>query len=130
MRYPFVDDFTIKNVRTATICETVINTLDDVEFDIAYNDNSEIEDIINPNLKIMGNDVILIGDTTEYTSPRAVEWVLEKNNALTIVLSENGRCKIKCKASSEYIGMEVKLKAYNDVWSLIDEKIIRIGGFF
>lgn len=125
-----VDDFTIKNVRTITICETVTNTFDDVESDIAYNDNSEIADIVNPNLTITGNDTILIGDTTEYTSPRAVEWVLEKNDALTIILSENGRCKIKCKASSEYIGMEVKLKAYNDAWSLIDEKIIRIGGFF
>ena len=125
-----VDDFTSDNIRTFTICESVANSLDDLNNDIAWNEDSDIEDIVNPNLTIIGNDVILIGDTTEYTLPKAVEWVLEKNDALKIVLSENGRCKIKCKASSEYIGMEVKLKAYDDAWSLIDEKIIRIAGLF
>lgn len=125
-----VDDFTIKNVRTITICETVTNTFDDVESDIAYNDNSEIEDIINPNLKIIGNDVILIGDTTEYTLPKAVNWELEPNKALTIVSNEKGKCKIKCKSDSSFIGNVVKLKAINDFHEVIDEKIIRIGGFF
>ena len=125
-----VDDFTSDNIRTFTICESVANSLDDLDNNIAWNEGSDIEDVVNPYLTIIGNDTILIGDTTEYTSPKAVEWVLEKNDALTIVLSENGRCKIKCKASSEYIGMKVKLKAYNDSWSLIDEKIIRIGGLF
>ena len=125
-----VDDFTSDNIRTFTICESVANSLDDLNNNIAWNEGSDIEDIVNPNLTIIGNDVILIGDTTEYTLPKAVEWVLEKNDALKIVLSENGRCKIKCKASNEYIGMEVKLKAYDDAWSLIDEKIIRIGGLF
>lgn len=124
-----VDDFTSHNIRTFTICESVANSLDDLDNDIAWNEGSDIEDIVNPNLAITGNDVILIGDTAEYTLPNAIEWILEKNDALKIVLIENDRCKIKCKASSEYVGMEVKLKAYNDSWTLI-EKNIRIGGLF
>ena len=124
-----VDDFTSDNIRTFTVCESVANSLDDLDNNIAWNEGSDIGDVVNPVLTITGNDTILIGDTVEYTLPNAVEWILEKNDALKIVLSENGRCKIKCKASSEYIGMEVKLKAYNDSWTLV-EKIIRIGGLF
>lgn len=124
-----VDDFTSDNIRTFTVCESVANSLDDLDNDIAWNEGSDVEDIANPCLTITGNDIILIGDTAEYTLPNAIEWILEKNDALKIVLIENDRCKIKCKASSEYIGMEVKLKAYNDSWTLI-EKNIRIGGLF
>ena len=104
--------------------------MDDLDNNIAWNEGSDIGDVVNPVLTITGNDTILIGDTVEYTLPNAVEWILEKNDALKIVLSENGRCKIKCKASSEYIGMEVKLKAYNGFGIFIDEKIIRVGGLF
>ena len=104
--------------------------MDDLDNNIAWNEGSDIEDIVNPYLTITGNDVILIGDTTEYTLPNAMKWVLDKNDALTIVLNEKGRCKIKCKSNSEYIGMEIKLKAYNSSEVLIDEKIIRIGGLF
>lgn len=125
-----VDDFTIKNVRTLTICETVSNTLDDIEFDVAYNDNSDIEDIVNPNLTIMGNDIILIGDTTEYTFPKAISWELESNKALTIISNERGKCKIKCKSDSSFIGSIIKLKALNSLDEVINEKYIRIGGFF
>lgn len=125
-----IDDFTIKNVRTLTICETVVNTFDDVDFDLAYNENSDIKDIFNPNLIITGNDVILIGDTTEYVLPNAINWELEDNNALTIISNEKGSCKIKCKSDSRFIGKIVKLKALNNEGKIIDEKEIRIGGFF
>ena len=124
------DDFTIDNSRTFTVCESVTNSLDDTENDIAWNEKSDKKEEENIYRVIEGNDVILIGDTTEYTSPHAMDWQLEKNDALTIVLSENGRCKIKCKSSSKYIGMKVKLVAYNGFGILINEKIIEIGGFF
>lgn len=125
-----IDDFTIKDIRTVTICETVTNTFDDVESDIAYNDNSEIADIINPSLAIMGNDIILIGDTTEYTFPKAISWELESNKALTIISNERGKCKVKCKSDSSFIGNIIKLKALNILDEVIDEKYIKIGGFF
>ena len=125
-----IDDFTTDNVRTLTVCETVVNSLDDLDFDIAYNENSDIEDILNPNLVIMGNDVVLIGDTAEYILPKAISWELESNKALTIILNEKGKCKIKCKSDSSFIGNIIKLKALNSSGKIIDEKDIRIGGFF
>lgn len=125
-----IDDFTVLNVRTLTVCETVVNSLDDLNFDMAYNKNSEIEDIVNPNLVIMGNDVILIGDTTEYTLPKAISWELEENEALSIVLNEEGKCKIKCKSNSFFIGEQVKLKALDANGRILDEKNITIRGLF
>ena len=57
-----IDDFTIDNVRILTVCETVANSLDDLENDIAYNKNSDILETENPIGKIKGEDIILIGD--------------------------------------------------------------------
>lgn len=126
-----IDDFTIKNVRTLTIVETVVNTFDDVENDIAYNSNSEIEDTIKPNLEILGNDTIFLGDTLEYTLASASSWDLEYGTkALTIVSAKKGKCKVKCVSDNKFIGEVVKLIAYDYGGNIIDEKEIRIGGMF
>ena len=37
-----IDDFTIDNVRILTVCETVANSMEDLENDIDYNDKSNI----------------------------------------------------------------------------------------
>ena len=125
-----IDDFTIKNVRTLTICETVTNTFDDIENDIAYNSNSE-SDLVNPNLDIIGNDVIYLGDTLEYTLQTASSWDFELGNkALTFVSSKAGKCKVKCSSDSKFIGEVVKLIAYDYGGNIIDKKEIRIGGMF
>ena len=126
-----IDDFTIKNVRTLTICETVVNTMDDIENDIAYNDNSEFEEPIKPNLEIIGNDTIFLGDTLEYTLASASSWDFEYGNkALTFVSERAGRCKVKCAPDNKFIGEVVKLIAYDYGGNIIDEKEIRIGGMF
>ena len=126
-----IDDFTVENVRTITICETVSSTRDDIENDIAYNENSDTEDIINPNLEITGNKVILLGDTLEYKLPIANSWELEYGqNALTFVSIERGKCVVKCSSDSKYIGDVVTLTAIDRIGNTIDEIEIRIGGMF
>ena len=126
-----IDDFTVQNVRTITICETVSSTMDDIENDIAYNENSDTEDVINPNLEITGNKVILLGDTLEYRLPIANSWELEYGKkSLTFVSIERGRCIIKCSSDSRYIGDVVKLMALDRSGNTIDEIEIRIGGMF
>lgn len=125
-----VDDFTTLNVRTLTVCETVANSLDDLENDVAYNDNSESEDIFNPNIMISGNDVILIGDTVEYTLPNAKEWLLEGYKGIELITNEEGRCVIKCTSDSGLIGKIINLQALNEYERAIDTKEIRIGGLF
>ena len=92
-----IDDFTIDNVRILTVCETVANSMDDLENDIAYNDNSNIPSTEIPSDEIKGNDIILIGDTVEYSCIYASAWELENNVYLNIISQESGKCIIKCK---------------------------------
>lgn len=128
-----IDDFTIKNVRTFTICETVTNTRDDIENDIAYNENSEIEDVINPNLEIMGNKIIYLGDTQEYKLPIANSWELEYMKGfkgVELISAQRGKCIIKCSSDSKYIGKTFNLLALDRSGNTIDEIEIRIGGMF
>ena len=125
-----IDDFTIDNIRTFTVCETVLNSLDDVENNVAHNSNSDLEDVDNPNLKISGEDIILLGDTVEYVLYGTNAWELEYNNMLEIVSNNPGKCKVKCNVDTNYIGKTVKLMACDRNGDIIDTKNITIGGLF
>ena len=124
-----VDDFTTKNVRTLTLLETVVNSLDDLENDIAWNENSVIEDAENPNVKIVGDDFIYIGGTAEYKCTDISKWELERTDKVTIVSSEVGKCKIKCASNSSNIGEKIILYATDNRGNM-KEKIIYIRGMF
>lgn len=124
-----VDDVTIKNVRTLTILETVVNSLDDLENDIAWNKNSDVEKNENPSLKIVGDDFIYIGGTAEYEFVGISRWELERTEKAKIISSEVGKCKIKCVSDSSFIGDKIILYATDsrgNMW----EKVITIKGMF
>ena len=125
-----IDDFTIKNVRTLTICETTVNSKDDLENDVAYNDNSERQNNMT-DLKIQGSDIILLGDTLEYTLSGSSSWDLRYGTKGVKVISSNaGKCSIKCEANSNLIGATIILDAYDYGGNVIDSKEIRIRGMF
>ena len=124
-----VDDITVKNVRTLTILETVANSLDDLENDIAWNKNSDVEKNENPSLKIVGDDFIYIGGTAEYEFVGISRWELERTERAKIISSEVGKCKIKCVSDSSFIGDKIILYATDsrgNMW----EKVITIKGMF
>ena len=125
-----IDDFTIDNVRILTVCETVANSMDDLENDIAYNDNSNIPSTEIPSDEIKGNDIILIGDTVEYSCIYANAWELEDNVYLNMISQKPGKCIIKCKSDINFIGKKVKLQAIDYGGNIINEKEITIGGIF
>ena len=125
-----IDDFTIDNVRILTVCETVANSLDDLENDIAYNKNSNILEVENPIGKIKGEDIILIGDTVEYTYVRASAWELAYNDCLILVSQSPGKCIVKCNSDSNLIGKKAKLQALDYGGNIIAEKEITIGSVF
>ena len=125
-----IDDFTIDNVRILTICETVANSLDDLENDIAYNKNSDILETENPIGKIKGADIILIGDTVEYTYVSASAWDLAYNDCLILVSQSPGKCIVKCNSDSNLIGKKAKLQAFDYGGNIIAEKEITIGSVF
>lgn len=125
-----IDDFTIDNVRILTICETVANSLDDLENDVAYNKNSDILETENPIDKIKGSDIILIGDTVEYTYVSANAWDLVYNDCLILVSQSPGKCVVKCNSDSNLIGKKAKLQALDYDGNVIAEKEITIGSVF
>ena len=124
-----IDDFTIDNVRTLTVCETVTNSLDDTANNIPYDDNKVEEGNTSSNA-IVGDKEIFIGDTLEYNHYAGYKWELDKNDALVIVLNENGRCKVKCKPISSAVGQQVKLRALNEYSAIVNEITITIRGLF
>lgn len=124
-----IDDFTIDNVRTLTVCETVTNSLDDTTNNIPYDDNKVEEGNTSSNA-IVGDKEIFIGDTLEYSHYAGYKWELDKNDALVIVLNENGRCKVKCKPISSAVGQQVKLRALNEYSAIVNEITITIRGLF
>lgn len=124
-----VDDITVKNVRTLTILETAVNSFDDLENNIAWNNNSDIEKIENPSIKIVGDDTIYIGGTAEYECTGISRWELERTEKAKIVSSEKGKCKIKCVSNSNYIGDTIILYATDDRGNM-REKVITIVGMF
>lgn len=125
-----IDDFTIDNVRILTVCETVANSLDDLENDVAYNKNSDILETENPIGKIKGADIILIGDTVEYTYVSANAWELVYNDCLILVSQSPGKCIVKCKSDSNLIGKKARLQAFDYGGNIIAEKEITIGSVF
>lgn len=125
-----IDDITIKNVRTLTICETATNSKDDLENDVAYNNNSEQQNNTT-DLKIQGSDIILLGDTLEYTLLGSLSWDLRYGTkGVKIISSSNGKCSIKCEADSNLIGVTIILDAYDYGGNVIDSKEIRVRGMF
>jgi hypothetical protein len=126
-----IDDFTIDNIRILTITETVSNSMDDLENDIAYNDNySDMSENENPVDKIKGEEIILIGSTMEYSYVYASAWMLEHDNYLLLISQSQGKCKIKCSSDSNLIGKKVKLFALDLNGNIINEIEITIGGMF
>ena len=126
-----IDDITVKNVRTFTICETVTNSKDDLENDVAHNENSEQKENEISNLKIKGSNKILIGDTLEYELLGSTGWDLKQEiKGVKIVSALPGRCSLKCASDSGLIGKTVTLLAYDYGGNIIDEKEIIIKGMF
>ena len=125
-----IDDFTINNVRILTITETVVNSMDDLENSIAHNDNSNPKEEEPTSSEIIGDNIILIGDTVEYTCLYASAWELEYNSCLKIVSQSPGKCTIKCSSDSNLIGNAPKLLALDYGGNVIATKELIVRGIF
>jgi hypothetical protein len=71
-----IDKLTNKNIYTLVAVEVVANSLDDLDNNVAYNDEiSKPEDIVYWN-KIQGSDIIYLGETAEFLCEDAISWKL------------------------------------------------------
>ncbi|GAA0102510.1 hypothetical protein UT300012_32250 [Paraclostridium bifermentans] len=129
-RVTHIDDFTQKGVRNVTMIQVELHSLDDLENNIAYNNDSEMVETPT-DICIGGEDIIYIGSFNEYevlNSNESYDWNIEGNpECLTIIKHEN-KCIIECEGNSSYIGEKFKLQLIKDNL-VIDEKIIKVRGF-
>ena len=116
-----VDDFTNEGVYTLVVLQTVFNSKDDKERNLAYNE--EFKEVFN---KIKGNDYIYPGTTNLYTCVGALSWTVAESYAKTAVT--NAGCNITCIGDKELIGKYITLTV-NASGTKITKKILIKGVF-
>ena len=119
---------------TAIGLQTAITPKDDMENNIAFNEDSYVKEIdINPD-HIVGEDSLVIGSTSRYSTGRSgCIWRLkEKYEFITIVKQDYDKafCDLKAISNSRYVGKVAILELVNSVNAKVMEtKEVKIKGF-
>ncbi len=105
---------------------------DDTVNNIAWNDLSENDSVIIPFSKIIGEEVINLGEENEYTidHSQGVKWLLDKQYGYCdIIYQDEKRCVIQVNTLAKYSGLEALLLAKDkDTNEIIDTKKITLRG--
>ena len=121
-------------VVTAIGLQTAITSKDDMENNIAFNEDSYVEEIdINPD-HIVGEDSLVIGSTSRYSTGRSgCIWRLrEKYEFITIVKQDYDKafCDLKAMSNGRYVGKVAILELVNSVnGKVMETKEVKIKGF-
>ena len=121
-------------VATAIGLQTVIIPQDDLENNIAFNEESYEEEIYtNPN-HITGEDYLIIGSTSRYSTGRSgCIWRLkEKYEFIEIAKQDYDKafCDLKVQPNGKYAGKVAILELVNSVnGQVMESKEIKIRGF-
>lgn len=121
-------------VVTAIGLQTAITSKDDMENNIAFNEDSYVEEIdINPD-HIVGEDSLVIGSTSRYSTGRSgCIWRLkEKYEFITIVKQDYDKafCVLKAMSNGRYVGKVAILELVNSVnGKVMETKEVKIKGF-
>ena len=126
-----IDKLTNKNIYTLVAVEVVANSLDDLDNNVAYDDEmSKPEDIVYWD-KIQGSDIIYLGETAEFLCEDAISWNVQYDRKwCNIILNEEKVLKIECSTKNEYVGKSIVIQALDINGNVIDEKIINVRGYF
>lgn len=123
-----MDDFSNENVLTISIQQDRFIPLDDIENNIAHNDE-ETEEI--PIGEIEGSEYIYLGSTEEYTFNQEVLWTISSiDNCLNIISTDNGVCIVESTSNLKYIGNVGILTVLNLDGNILATKNIIIKGMF
>lgn len=127
-----IDDFSHPGVRTMICKQTAINSLDDLENNIAYNEISEIADAVNTETTLDGENVVYIGDFTNYsilntTTVDEDYSVVATEDFITVTKLGNFKFKIECNMDTKNIGKTFELSLFDKI-EKIDTKIITVKG--
>lgn len=116
-----IDDFTNEGIYTLTILQTVFNSKDNIEKNLAYNE--EFKEVFS---KLKGSDSIYPGTTNLYTCIGALSWSVSESYAKTVITNEG--CNVTCIGDKELIGSYITLTV-NASGTKITKKILIKGVF-
>lgn len=127
-----IDDFSHPGVRTMICKQDTINSLDDLESNIAYNEISEVIEVSNELTSINGKDVLYVGDFTNYSilNPTTVDTdysITVSESFITITRLGDFRFKLECNEDARNIGKTFELSLFDKVGN-VDTKIITVKG--
>lgn len=131
-RVTHINNFTMPGIRNLTVVQTVLRDEDDLENNIAWNENQE-EEIVTNELSILGDDTVMVGSTKTYKSSKP-----DKNHSFKIkqpcnyakgVMVDN-EFKVTITSDVKVTGEKLTIQLYDlsngAIWL---EKVVSIRGF-
>lgn len=119
-----IDDFSHPGVRTMICKETTLHSLDDLENNIAYNDESEIPNIPGEEVEIIGENKIYLCDFITYSTNIKGNYIWKiTNNVVKIIHQDSNTCDIECDDNMKNINKTFELELYEDNIKITGKKI-------
>ena len=121
-----IDDFSSPGVRTMICRETTAHSLDDLENNIAYNEDSENTEIPNGVVEIEGEDSIYLCDFVTYKIKglRNSNYIWKLSNDMAkIIYQDETTCDVECGENLNYINKTFDLELYENETKIITKKI-------
>lgn len=115
------------------LLQTTVVDKDDLENNIAWNNDNELQEIEEDILKIIGSNKAMLGSKKIYKCSKDIDsktWEIECNeelkNTLTLKIDEEGNLEVRYPTSSRFVGESILLKLFsNDILQDTLEVVIK-----
>lgn len=123
-----IDDFSHVGVRTMICKETTIHSLDDLENNIAYNEDSELPSEPSENIEIIGDKDIYLSDFVTYSVNINGNYTWRVSNDMTkITYQDKDTCDVECNDDIKNVNKSFELELYENN-SKVSSKTITVRG--
>ena len=115
------------------LLQTTLVDKDDLENNIAWNNDNELQEVEEDILKIIGSNKVMLGSKKIYKCSKDIDnktWEIECNeelkNTLTLKIDEEGNLEVRYPKSSRFVGESILLKLFsNDILQDTLEVVIK-----
>ena len=102
------------------LLQTTVVDKDDLENNIAWNNDNELQEVEEDILKIIGSNKAMLGSKKIYKCSKDIDnktWEIECNeelkNTLTLKIDEEGNLEVRYPTSSRFVGESILLKLFS-----------------
>ena len=115
------------------LLQTTVVDKDDLENNIAWNNDNELQEVEEDILKIIGSNKAMLGSKKIYKCSKDIDnktWEIECNeelkNTLILKIDEEGNLEVRYPTSSRFVGESILLKLFsNDILQDTSEVVIK-----